>query len=347
MSNSWKILIAVLCMLMLLSSCKKEPDTLEPPYRHDASVLLAAKALKYELREIIFNVDVAILKGDNESKLVEDFNDLPDSSFNFQEGKDERITYEVLNVEYRDTNAFSTFTTMILIDESAYPENFDSTDFTNYRFQAFNAFYRNLNAQGKVLFATYNRIGDEHNVLRKINNTFSNQWEEETVLSLLDLTHKQSGTAALYDALKEAIEIMDVAEGENKSICLFVRNKDDGKSLNTLDEIIALAKEKNIKINVIWLIKDTQNTDLKALRKLSCKTGGFAVYMGKIYQSSTIFMALPDLLRLRYNFYRITVKMTIVSSSYFMETFNDGLRVYYFPPRFYIWNYVPYILEKY
>ena len=57
MSNSWKILIAVLCMLMLLSSCKKEPDTLEPPYRHDASVLLAAKALKYELREIIFYVE--------------------------------------------------------------------------------------------------------------------------------------------------------------------------------------------------------------------------------------------------------------------------------------------------
>ena len=339
---------AFIILAILLSSCKDEPTVLEPPYRYDVPVLLATNVLKYESREIQYYLDLAVFKGDNETASLVELDSLPDSSFHFldYEFNGTWARYKVDTVEYRDSIPFNTFTTLILIDQSASPENFDSTDFYNYRFQAFNAFYRNLEGQGKVMFATYNRDNNEHDVIEPVNSEFRDSWDAETAKSLLNLTHKQSGTAALFDALNQAIDLMSIKYGENKSICLFVRNRDDGKSLLSLDSIVAKAQLKGIKINVVWLIHDSQNTDLKALRKLSSKTGGFSVYMGKIYQSSTVFMALPALLCLRTHFYRIKVTLTIEAPNFFNPVYSDGMYLYYYPPTYFIWSYIPYLLEK-
>jgi hypothetical protein len=330
------------------SSCKKESVSLNLPYRRDVPVLLATRILSYELREVHFSVDLAVFKGDNEVNEVHEFTGLPDSSFTFEdyEFKGTWVRHSIEKVEYVDTVSQKTFSTMFLIDQSSAPENFDSTDYYNQRFQAFNAFYRTLEGQGKVVFSYYNKTTTSHDVLKFINKDFSDRWDSETTKSLLDLTHKQAGSSGLYDALQQALDFMSKSSLSNKSITLFVRNKDDGSSLLSLDNIIALANSLDIKINVIWLIHETANVDLDALRQLSEKTGGFSVYMSSIYQSSTVFLELTKILRMEMSFYRVNVKMTIGDPNWFNSRYSTGMFLYYYTSQFYKWSYVPVYLEK-
>ena len=330
------------------SSCQKESVRLNLPYRKDVPVLLATRISSYELREVHFILDLAVFKGDNEANTVHEYIGLPDSSFTFEdfEFQGTWVRHTIENVEYVDSARQKTFSTMFLIDQSSAPENFDSTDYYNQRFQAFNAFYRTLEGQGKVVFSYYNKIGISHDVLKVINNDFSDRWDPVTTKALLDLTHKQAGSSGLYDALQQAINFMSKSIMENKSITLFVRNKDDGSSLLDMASIIALANSSNIKINVIWLIHETANVDLAALRQLSEKTGGFSVYMSSIYQSSTVFLALSKILKMEMNFYRVRVKMTIGDPNWFNSKYSTGLFLYYYTSQFYKWSYVPVYLEK-
>jgi hypothetical protein len=149
--------------------------------------------------------------------------------------------------------------------------------------------------------------------------------------------------------LEQALNFILNQNSENKSITLFVRNKDDGKSLRSLAEIISLARLNNVKINVIWLINDTENVDIATLSQLSTKTGGFAVYMNSIYQSTTVFLGLSKLLKRDMNFYRVSVNLTVGAPNYFSPKFSTGstgLFIYYYVSEFYTWSYIPIYLEK-
>jgi hypothetical protein len=334
------------------SSCQKESVSLNLPYRIDVPVLLATRISSYELTEIHFTIDLAVFKGDNEINQVHEYTGLPDSSFTFDDFEYQGpvattwVRHTIEKAEYIDTVGKNTFSTMFLIDQSSAPENFDSTDYYNQRFQAFNAFYRTLEGQGKVVFSYYNKTNTGHDVLKVINNDFSDRWDPVTTKALLDLTHKQEGSSGLYDALQQALNFMSKSNVENKSITLFVRNKDDGSSILNMESIIALANSLNIKINVIWLIHETANVDLAALRQLSEKTGGFSVYMSSIYQSSTVFLELSKILKMEMSFYRVNVKITVGAPNYFSSKYSTGMYLYYYTSQFYKWSYVPIYLEK-
>jgi hypothetical protein len=338
-------------IVIFLGSCKKESENLALPYRERVPVLLATRVSSYDLREVHFSFDLAVFKGDNETGDVQEYTGLPDSAFRFIDfetsfpANNTWVRHTIERVEYVDSARQSTFATMFLIDQSVYPENFDSTDFYNERFKAFNAFYKTLNGQGKVIFSSFSRTSTAHDVLKIINPETSDSWDAGIAESLLGLTHKQSGSSGMFDALDQAINIISNQNTENRSVTLFVRNKDDGLSSRNLAEIISLANSKHVKINVIWLIHSTSNVDLNALRQLTNKTGGFSVYMGSIYQSSTVFTALSKLLKMEVNFYRVDVKMTVGAPNYFQNTYATGVYLYY-PPGFTNWNYVPLYLEK-
>ena len=159
------------------------------------------------------------------------------------------------------------------------------------------------------------------------------------------LTHQQSGSSGLFDALEQAITYVSAFSSDNKSITLFVRNKDDGLSRLNLNEIISLAQVNNIKINLIWLIHDPVNVDSKTLRRLASKTGGFTVYMSRISQSSTVFLGLSKLLRMEMNFYRVSVKVSLdvpILPAYY----DAGMYLYYYISETFIASYVPLYIER-
>lgn len=349
------IKIAALSILALFcAACEEDPTGLNLPYHRDVPVLLATHVTRYDLREIHFTIDLAVFKADNENDRVIEYTDLPDSSFKFLDYKSYYgnpvsdtcwVRHTVEKVSYTDTTHRSSFATLILIDQSKSPESFDSSDYNNQRYEAFNAFYKNLKGQGKVSFAYYNRNAGEKEEMKMVNRELSDSWDEETAFSLLDLTHKQSGTSGLYDALDEAIDFISEKGEDNPSITLFVRNKDDGSSIS-LDNLILKAIDRNVKINVIWLIHNTQTVDLSAMRKLSTKTGGFEVYMNSIYQSTTVFLQLAKLLRAETNFYRVSVNMTIEDPNWFAAKYSTGIYLYYYTSPFYTWSYVPIYLEQ-
>jgi hypothetical protein len=344
--------ILIVSFILLIVGCQKDPVTPDLPYRKDVPVLFGTRIESYGLREIHFSLDMAVFKGDNETNAIQEFNGLPDSSFKFTDylttfaTNNTWVNHVIEKVEYTDTVQATKFLTMFLIDQSNFPENFDSTDYNNQRFQAFNGFYRTLEGQGEVVFSSYKRNGNSHDVLKIINNQPSGSWDPQVAESLLDLTHQQGGSAGLYDGLKQAIDFMAAKTSPNKSITLFVRNKDDGQSSQDLNAIISLANLSNIKINVIWLIKSTTSVDLTALRQLPARTGGFSVYMSSIYQSSTVFLGLSKILRMDMHFYRVFVKMTIGAPNYFQTRYSTGVYLHYYTSQFFKWSWIPIYLEK-
>lgn len=275
----------VALIAILAVSCEPEPGTIALPYRRDVPVLLGTHVDSYADQEVRFTMDMAVYMGDNSINNVPYFTGLPDSSWQFSdfwyvENNDSTfIHHQIEKSEFVDTSAFSTFSTLVLIDQSGFPENFDTTDYYNERFEAYNAFYKNLNGQGKIAFAWYRRASIEHDVIKYINTDFSENWEPGTMRQLLDLTHQQGGTAALYDALAQAINFISTKNLENPSITVLIKNRDDGKSAITLDNLIALAQQKIVRINVFWLINRYQNVDFTALRYLLWASGCFEVYM--------------------------------------------------------------------
>jgi hypothetical protein len=163
---------------------------------------------------------------------------------------------------------------------------------------------------------------------------------------LLDLTQKQGGTSALFDAIERAVNFISEKNLDNPSVTVLIKNRDDGKSDITLDNLISLAKSKHVRVNVIWLIHRYQNVDFAALRRLPYETGGFEVYMSSSYQMNSVFLRLPDLLRVTTSFYRIYVKMTATGPEPFASVYSTGMYLYYYTSEFYQWSYIPIVLVK-
>lgn len=338
-------------VVMIISACEEDPKQLEIPIRYDTSVLMATRITYYDLQEIHFSFDVAVFKGDNELNEVIEFTGLPDTAFRFTDYvyNGDSVKHFVDKVVYTDSTDPGPFTTLVLIDQSASPENFDETDYYNQRFQAFNTFYKNLDGKGKVCFAYFNRRAGEPSILKPINNELSGEWNADVTRQLLNLTHNQYGTSGLFDALDQAVSYIAARGNGNTSITLFVRNKDDGQSSVTLDDVILKAKANNVKINVIWLIPNdhTTSVDFNTLWKLSTKTGGFTVYMSRIFQSSTVFIQLAKLLRRETNFYRVSARITIPPPSFFNQvSYKTGVYLYYYPPGPFLASWIPLYFEK-
>lgn len=110
----------VLSIIVLVSSCQKDPVSPSLPYRKDVPVMLGTHVLSYDSTIIRFSFDLAVFKGDNETKEVQEFTGLSDSSFKFEDytwnGKWVRHTIE--KSEFVDTVPKNSFLTMFLIDQS-------------------------------------------------------------------------------------------------------------------------------------------------------------------------------------------------------------------------------------
>lgn len=345
--------LSIFILLWLVSCIKPVNPTL--PHLFSVSVLMGTHVQSYQLREIDYDIDLAVFKGDNTLNSIVDYQGMPDSAFSFgdydwvaSDGTIFKHTFE--KIEYRDTSVMSTFSTLILIDQSASPKNFNTWDSLNRRFEAYNAFYRNLKGQGKAAFAWFSRTGTGHDVVNYINNDFSSDWDENTALALLDLTHKQSGTSGLYDAIERAVIFVASKNLENPSVTVFVKNKDDGLSDISLDNLIYLANQSHVRINVIWLMS-SGGVDWDAFGRLSTETGGFSLllYLDSFGEFSTTMIRLPSLLMVATHYYKISVRFTATGPGWFATQYKDGMYCEIYDPvsKYYeLLNFIPIRLEK-
>ncbi len=349
MKKSSIYLLLFIVPVVIFISCKKpEPET-TLPWRYDVPVLYAAKAYNYQTRQIDFNLNIAVLKGNNETEAdIEEYTGIPDTCFKFENYliNNTWVKFQINNVIYtHDTAAISYFTS-IMLDQSSTPESFDLNDKYNQRYQAINGYLNKLKGNGQVLLSGFARNGALSDNIEFCNTTPISYWDKSTAKKLLDLTHKTGGTSCLFDALNSMLDQMATIPAQNKSIVVLLMNKDDSLGTNNIENVIQKAKLNNIKINLIWLISTWQNVDFNILTDLPIRTGGFLVYMGKIYQMSTVFWGLDKLLTRTVNYYKLDVKLTVDAPSSFGVTYQDGVKLYYPVSSYYGWNNVQFKLFK-
>lgn len=344
------IIYGLICLAVIFAGCKKESNFYYP-VRYDVPILTSTKIINFGYRKIDFELCVTLLKGDNASDNIQELNILPDTCFQFEEYQTSNgcwVKMQRNKISVSDTTPLSYYTTAIMIDQSDEPESFNQSDPYNQRFQALNGYFKTLDGKGEVMFAAYARKGKiKTDTLSILSNGFETSWSEETAKSLLDLTHSTGGSSPMFDAIYKMIQVVDKKPGVNKSIIVYARNKDDGQSSHSIDELIALANEKQIKLNVIWMIKDYNNVDFDALRKMPTKTGGFMIYVGKVYQLSTLFLGLSRVLRNEFKFYRLNLSLAIDEPDHFATTYRAGIYIYYYNfSTYFIWSFLPFHLEK-
>ncbi len=339
-----------LSMLMfLVFSCKKpEPDT-QLPWRYDVPVLFSASAYNYQLREIDFNLKLAVLRGNNDTEAeIEEFTNIPDTSFKFTDYmfNNTWVRFNINDITYTKDPTTIPYFTSIMLDQSATPESFDLNDKYNQRYQAINGYLNKLKGNGDVLVSGFARNGKLSGNIEYCNSTPISEWDKTTALNLLDMTHKTGGTSCLFDALNSMLDKMDGINAQNKSIVVVLMNKDDSLGTATLESVIQKAQTDNIKISLVWLIDNWEYVDFKTFTELPARTGGFLIYMGDIYQVSTIFYGLDKLLTKNVNYYYLDVKLTIDSPNYFNDTYQTGIKVWYPNSSYYTWSYIPFKLFK-
>jgi hypothetical protein len=348
-----KFAVSFLCVLMLFTaifmSCKKtEPETVLP-WRYDVPVLYSANAYNYQTRQIDFNLKIAVLRGNNETEAeIEEYTGIPDTCFKFEDYLfgNTWVKFHINNITYTHDTATIPYFTSIMLDQSAMPESFDVNDKYNQRFQAINGYLNKLKGNGQVMISGFARNGELSGNIEYCNTTPISYWNKSTAKNLLDLTHKTGGTSCLFDALNTMLDQMANVPAQNKSIVVLLINKDDSLGTNNLENVIQKAKLNNIKINLIWLINTWQYVDFTTMTELPARTGGFLVYMGKIYQMSTVFWGLDKLLTKTVNYYNLDVKLTVDAPSSFGITYQDGLKLYYPVSSYYDWNNVQFKLFK-
>lgn len=345
------IYIAGIAFFATLYSCKKKPVEDLIPYRYDVPVLFSAETDNYLLRKIEFNLKIAVLKGNNQSQEdVTEYTGIPDTSFFFQDYmfNNTWVRHNITNCSYLKDTQYTGYFSSIMLDQSSTPESFDLNDKNNLRFAAINGFLNKLKGDAFVLLSGFSRNG-------KLNGTYFelcspqpvSVWDKTTARNLLDLTHKTGGTSCLFDALGSMITYMSAYSYNNKSITVMIINADDGLGNDSLESIIQKARNNNIKINLIWLIDNYQYVNFPTLTQLPCRTGGFLIYMGDIYQASTIFLGLDMLLKRNISHYNLDVTLTIDSPNYFLEKYTTGVKIYYPQSSYYTWSYIPFFLSKY
>jgi hypothetical protein len=213
---------------------------------------------------------------------------------------------------------FQTYYHALMIDQSNISNSYEKRDPYNYRFENINAYLKNINAQGNVILSAYSRNGKiEQDTLTVYGNNFTMKWNKEISTNLLDLTHKTAGTSSQYDALYNIIEFMSKnSPDSNRSISIYIINKDDGNSIHSLDEIIDLAVVNHVKINPVFLSYSSDYIDFRSLLQLANETGGY-VELGGIWQLSSAFFMLNRILKRQVHFYRIYVTQTITPPNWF------------------------------
>lgn len=342
--------IVILFMIISVSSCNKTEPTDILPYRYDVPVLYSAEYSNYQLREIDFKLKIAVLRGNNKTEAdIEEYTGIPDTSFKFTdyEFNNGWVRFYLNSVSYSNDIPTTPYYTSVMLDQSSSPESFDINDKYNERFEAINGYLRKLNGENKVLVSGFARNGSLSGNIEYCNNEPINTWDKTTAKNLLDFTHKIGGTSCLFDALNSMLDRLIEVNAANKSIVILIMNKDDGSSSSDLESVIQKAKTNNIKINLIWLIDNYENVDFITLTQLPCRTGGFLIYMGDIYQVSTIFYGLDKLLSRKVNYYNLDVKLVIDSPNYFLDKYRSGVKIYYPNSKYYGWSQVPFMVSKY
>ena len=345
---SYYLLYFILFLFFAISCRKKEADT-QLPWRYDVPVLYSAEAYDYTLRQIDFQLKLAVLRGNNKTEeAIEEYINISDTSFQFEDYifNGGWVRFMKKNISYENSTPDATYFTSIMLDQSAVPESFDINDKMNQRYQAINGFLNRLTGAGQVLISGFARDGKLSGNLEFCNPNPVQSWDKSTARNLLDLTHKTGGTSCLFDALDEMLDHMENIQAQNKSIVVLVMNKDDSLSTATLESVIQKAKNLNIKVNLIWLIDNWTYVDFTTFTELPARTGGFLIYMGDIYQVSTIFYGLDKILTNNVNYYKLDVKLTIDSPNYFLDTYRTGIKILYPNSSYYTWSFIPFKLFK-
>jgi len=346
--NAFFLPMIFLFSSVLFTTCKEEQHEPTLPFSYNVSVLLNTKILDFQLRKIDYYLDVAVIKGSKTMDSIGEYSDLPDSVFKFKDYyfNNKLVHFQINKIEYLDTIPEKTFYTALLIDQSANGNSYELRDPYNYRYENINAFLKNLSGQGHVILSACARNGElANNVLTIYGDKFISHWNKEIATNLLALTHQTGGTSSINDGLYGMVDFMAKnAPDSNRSVTVVLINKDDGKSIHSIEQIKSLAVDNHIRINFIFLSYNINFIDFRSFTGLAEASGGFCE-LGGIWELSSSFFMMNKLLKRDLFFYRIHTTLTIESPQYFNPNYMDVLKTVYDTNSKYD-NYLYFVLEK-
>jgi hypothetical protein len=114
--------------------------------------------------------------------------------------------------------------------------------------------------------------------------------KREDLLKTIDSIVRQGTKTFLYNAIYDGIEKIAVEEGSGKGIVVFTDGKDEGSGI-TLDDVVALAKEKRIAVSFVTLKKGNETA---SINRIARRTGGFVYMIDEINSGKRIINQLEN-----------------------------------------------------
>ncbi|MCP9767084.1 VWA domain-containing protein [Lacihabitans sp. LS3-19] len=284
-------LLFIIITTFVTFGCTRIVEIEIPPYKAEPSgSVLTSRVVSSNPGSYIVEVDLHIVddRAQYIRNLTSDNFSIP-SSYPF-----ENYTFSLndfkrgLSTDYKGTYA-----AMFLMDQSG---SILSTDPYDSRVEAANIFLNNLGPSDVVglssftnsYFTVHHKIGSEISQIRSTLNILANS---------------EGGGTPLYISTFDLTELLSTMTTiENKALIVFT----DGGDTNggkTPDQIIQLAKEKNIQIYTVGLGGGLNNLDV--LSKIAYETGGYFMWAEDANQLISYFGTLGNLLQGNANFYRI------------------------------------------
>lgn len=322
-------MVFILSLDIILKSCKEEQPDPYLPFSWDCAVLLKTHVKNYTPNKIDFYLDVLAIQGSTRFDNVKEREGLIDTFFEFENYVYNgcKVQHNLTQIEYLDTLAYPTFYNALMIDQSNLPNNYTSRDPYNYRFENINSFLKNINYQGNTLLSAFSRNGKlENDVLTIYGDGFQPKWTPDICENLLDLTHKTAGSCSAYDAINDMIDYVAIhSPDSNRSITIFLINKDDSLSSHSIEELAFKAENNHIKINTVFLSYSSY-IDFRSMMYLTNRTGGFSM-LGGIWEHSGSFFMMNQILKNNVQFYRLHITLTIEAPSKFGSSYLDYVKI--------------------
>jgi len=315
----------LLFFLLVLTgiSCSKLDEEINPdffpPSGLDKIVLRDAKVLSYTGKSATLEFSMNMLYYYRADCLDDGFfgdyafkygTSLPASAFSFPNNQtmNYQIQAQQVVAPVLENNAFST---LLLIDNTSPPpvEGLDNP-LENVIFEPINYFYLNNQKPNTIALASFNNMGGQK---VKIHSSFNDSWQD-FAYGALTMTEQSGGTNSLYEATYEMIDyVTKEATNAAKSITI-ITHSSPNLDKQKLQSLIVIAKQKNIKINVLDLQVHDFEADYFYLYQLAMKTGGMYVYAPteneKSYRGfSNVMLNYASILKNQFYQYRLRIKI--------------------------------------
>jgi|GEM_PF-4393071 len=324
--------------LILVSSCSKLDEEIDPnqftPSGRDAILLRDVNVVSYTPKSVILDIDMNLVGyyqetclGDGQTgDFVKDYGaQLPLSAIS---GTFTSFTMQTLSRTITAPTATNAnYATVIMMDNS---RRFEISELLyNPVFEAMNFYYENRTDKNNVAFGAFakaGRLSDEVSIF----TDFPYDWEK-FAFHALDVTQDAAGINNLYDAVNQAIDFADSkAPGNSKSITV-INNSTASMSDGQFDLLVAKARAKNVRVNVIDLMFFDPDQYFYPFH-LAQETGGFYSYTPStndvnFSRYNTIMLNLDDILKNNYYNYRVRIQINYTGPA--PDYFEEGVTYWF------------------